>query len=69
MDFNAGPLLEVPMADVLEEFIGYIIDVASGQKHGMSKTKCASWLFSKLESRYNTLFPFQIHAKGASLCF
>lgn len=32
MDFNAGPLLEVPMADVLEEFIGYIIDVASGQK-------------------------------------
>lgn len=32
MDFNAGPLLEVPMADVLEEFIAYIIDVASGQK-------------------------------------
>ncbi|MCL6601321.1 MAG: altronate dehydratase family protein [Paenibacillus sp.] len=32
MDFNAGPLLEVPMADVLEEFITYIIDVASGQK-------------------------------------
>lgn len=32
MDFNAGPLLETPMADVLEEFITYIIDVASGQK-------------------------------------
>ncbi len=32
MDFNAGPLLEVPMAEVLEEFISYIIAVASGQK-------------------------------------
>lgn len=32
MDFNAGPLLETPMADVLEEFITYIIDVASGRK-------------------------------------
>ncbi len=32
MDFNAGPLLEVPMAEVLEEFINYIIAVASGQK-------------------------------------
>lgn len=32
MDFNAGPLLETPMADVLEQFITYIIDVASGQK-------------------------------------
>lgn len=47
MDFNAGPLLETPMADVLEEFITYIIDVASGQKHGMSRMKCVSWLFSK----------------------
>ncbi|GIO30396.1 altronate hydrolase [Paenibacillus albilobatus] len=32
MDFNAGPLLNVPMADILEEFIAYVIDVASGRK-------------------------------------
>lgn len=32
MDFNAGPLLETPMEEVLEEFITYIIDVASGKK-------------------------------------
>jgi len=32
MDFNAGPLLETPMSEVLEEFIEYIIAVASGQK-------------------------------------
>lgn len=31
MDFNAGPLLETPMEDVLEQFIDYIIAVASGQ--------------------------------------
>lgn len=31
MDFNAGPLLETPMEDVLEQFIKYIIAVASGQ--------------------------------------
>ncbi|WP_150265966.1 UxaA family hydrolase [Paenibacillus tepidiphilus] len=32
MDFNAGPLLEEPMEKVLEEFIDYIIRVASGEK-------------------------------------
>lgn len=32
MDFNAGPLLETPMDEVLEQFIDYIIAVASGQK-------------------------------------
>lgn len=32
MDFNAGPLLEEPMAEVLEQFITYIIEVASGRK-------------------------------------
>lgn len=32
MDFNAGPLLETPMNIVLEQFIDYIIAVASGQK-------------------------------------
>lgn len=32
MDFNAGPLLETPMDEVLEQFIEYIIAVASGQK-------------------------------------
>lgn len=32
MDFNAGPLLEAPMEDVLEDFIHHIIAVASGQK-------------------------------------
>ncbi|MNI88838.1 Altronate dehydratase [compost metagenome] len=32
MDFNAGPLLETPMSEVLEQFIDYIIAVASGQK-------------------------------------
>ncbi|NWL87068.1 altronate hydrolase [Paenibacillus sp. 79R4] len=32
MDFNAGPLLETRMEDVLEDFIHYIIAVASGQK-------------------------------------
>lgn len=32
MDFNAGPLLEAPMPEVLEQFINYIIAVASGQK-------------------------------------
>lgn len=32
MDFNAGPLLETPMEEVLEQFIDYIIAVASGQK-------------------------------------
>ncbi|RRJ67011.1 altronate dehydratase [Paenibacillus oralis] len=32
MDFNAGPLLEKPMEEVLEEFIAYVIAVASGQK-------------------------------------
>lgn len=32
MDFNAGPLLETPMEDVLEDFIQYFIAVASGQK-------------------------------------
>ncbi|WP_044479492.1 UxaA family hydrolase [Paenibacillus antibioticophila] len=31
MDFNAGPLLETPMEEVLEQFIEYIIAVASGQ--------------------------------------
>lgn len=31
MDFNAGPLLETPMEDVLEQFIEYIVAVASGQ--------------------------------------
>ncbi|MFD3261248.1 UxaA family hydrolase [Paenibacillus lentus] len=32
MDFNAGPLLDTPMEQVLEEFIDYIISVASGQQ-------------------------------------
>ncbi|MEF2964955.1 altronate dehydratase family protein [Paenibacillus sp. M1] len=32
MDFNAGPLLETPMEEVLEQFIDYIIAVASGRK-------------------------------------
>lgn len=32
MDFNAGPLLETPMEDALEDFIHYIIAIASGQK-------------------------------------
>lgn len=32
MDFNAGPLLEKSMEEVLEEFIAYVIAVASGQK-------------------------------------
>ncbi|MDO3411857.1 altronate dehydratase family protein [Saccharibacillus sp. CPCC 101409] len=32
MDFNAGPLLERPMEDVLESFIAYIIEVASGRR-------------------------------------
>ncbi|MBU5672251.1 UxaA family hydrolase [Paenibacillus brevis] len=31
MDFNAGPLLETPMEEVLEQFIEYIVAVASGQ--------------------------------------
>ncbi len=31
MDFNAGSLLDTPMEQVLEEFIDYLIDVASGQ--------------------------------------
>ncbi|WP_071131007.1 UxaA family hydrolase [Enterococcus timonensis] len=31
MDFNAGQLLDRPLADVLEEFIQTIIDVASGK--------------------------------------
>lgn len=32
MDFNAGPLLERPMNEVLEEFIEKVIAVASGEK-------------------------------------
>ncbi|MGG6311024.1 UxaA family hydrolase [Paenibacillus macerans] len=32
MDFNAGPLLETPMEEVLEHFIAYVIEVASGRK-------------------------------------
>ncbi|RCX21634.1 D-altronate dehydratase [Fontibacillus phaseoli] len=32
MDFNAGPLLETPMPEVLEQFIEYVINVASGEK-------------------------------------
>ncbi|WP_410769560.1 UxaA family hydrolase [Fontibacillus sp. BL9] len=32
MDFNAGPLLETPMSEVLEQFIEYVINVASGEK-------------------------------------
>ncbi|AZK48416.1 UxaA family hydrolase [Paenibacillus lentus] len=32
MDFNAGPLLDTPMDQVLEEFIDYVISVASGQQ-------------------------------------
>jgi altronate hydrolase len=32
MDFNAGTLLDTPMEDVLEEFIAYVIAVASGQQ-------------------------------------
>ncbi|MCQ4085648.1 UxaA family hydrolase [Saccharibacillus sp. JS10] len=32
MDFNAGPLLEQPMEEVLEQFITYLIEVASGRK-------------------------------------
>lgn len=32
MDFNAGTLLDTPMEDVLEEFIAYLIAVASGQQ-------------------------------------
>ncbi|MGG0822029.1 altronate dehydratase family protein [Paenibacillus turicensis] len=31
MDFNAGTLLETPMEEVLEQFIEYIIEVASGK--------------------------------------
>lgn len=31
MDFNAGALLETPMEEVLEQFIEYIIEVASGK--------------------------------------
>lgn len=31
MDFNAGILLETPMEEVLEQFIDYIIEVASGK--------------------------------------
>ncbi|WP_307393771.1 UxaA family hydrolase [Paenibacillus anaericanus] len=32
MDFNAGSLLESSMAEVLEQFITYVVSVASGQK-------------------------------------
>lgn len=32
MDFNAGPLLERQMNEVLEEFIEKVIAVASGEK-------------------------------------
>ncbi|WP_110933911.1 UxaA family hydrolase [Paenibacillus bouchesdurhonensis] len=32
MDFNAGPLLDTPMDQVLEEFIDYVISVANGQQ-------------------------------------
>lgn len=32
MDFNAGTLLDTPMEDVLEEFIAYVVAVASGQQ-------------------------------------
>ncbi|OZB96655.1 UxaA family hydrolase [Paenibacillus sp. XY044] len=32
MDFNAGSLLDRPMQEVLEEFIAYLIQVASGQQ-------------------------------------
>ncbi|WP_136604283.1 UxaA family hydrolase [Paenibacillus dokdonensis] len=32
MDFNAGPLLEQPISEILEQFITYIIEVASGRK-------------------------------------
>lgn len=32
MDFNAGTLLETPMEEVLEQFISYIIEVASGKQ-------------------------------------
>lgn len=32
MDFNAGTLLETPMEEVLEQFIEYIIEVASGKQ-------------------------------------
>ncbi|WP_082691487.1 UxaA family hydrolase [Paenibacillus rubinfantis] len=32
MDFNAGSLLDTPMEKVLEDFITYVIEVASGQK-------------------------------------
>ncbi|MNJ73045.1 Altronate dehydratase [compost metagenome] len=32
MDFNAGTLLETPMEEVLEQFITYIIEVASGKQ-------------------------------------
>lgn len=32
MDFNAGPLLDTPMEEVLERFIQYLIEVASGRK-------------------------------------
>ncbi|GGO07560.1 UxaA family hydrolase [Saccharibacillus kuerlensis] len=31
MDFNAGPLLERPMEELLESFIHYLIEVASGR--------------------------------------
>ena len=32
MDFNAGPLLETPMDDVLQDFIDKVIAVASGEQ-------------------------------------
>ncbi|AWB45506.1 altronate hydrolase [Paenibacillus sp. CAA11] len=32
MDFNAGPLLEKPMQEVLEDFISFVIEVASGRQ-------------------------------------
>lgn len=32
MDFNAGPLLDTSMPEVLEQFTDYVVSVASGQK-------------------------------------
>ncbi len=37
MDFNAGQLLDRPMEEVLEEFIDYIIEIASGTQTNNEK--------------------------------
>lgn len=52
MDFNAGPLLERPMNEVLEEFIEKVIAVASGEKHATKQMVFAKSLYLKQELLY-----------------